>query len=92
MIRSFKDKELQKLFDGRRSKSPEKLHKRARYLLYLMDTAMILEDLSSIPGGDLEQLKGHREGQYSLRVSGNWRLCFTGDNGNVDDVEVVDYH
>jgi len=53
---------------------------------------VIIEDLSSIPGGNLEQLKGDREGQYSLRVSGNWRLCFVWDNGSVDDVEIVDYH
>jgi len=92
MIRSFKDKELEKLFEGRRSKLPERLHKIARYLLYVMDTAVILEDLSSIPGGNLEQLKGDREGQYSLRNSGNWRLCFVWDNGSVDDVEIVDYH
>jgi proteic killer suppression protein len=92
MLRTFKDKELEKLFDGRYSKSPEKLHKRARYLLYVMDAAVILEDLATIPGGNLEQLIGNREGLHSLRVSGNWRLCFIWNNGNIDDVELVDYH
>jgi proteic killer suppression protein len=92
MLRTFKDKELEKLFDGRYSKSQEKLHKRARYLLYVMDAAVILEDLATIPGGNLEQLIGNREGLHSLRVSGNWRLCFIWNNGNIDDVELVDYH
>ena len=92
MFRTFKDKELEKLFDARYSKSPDKLYKRARYLLYVMDAAVILEDLATIPGGNLEQLIGNREGLHSLRVSGNWRLCFVWNNGNIDDVELVDYH
>jgi len=76
MIGRFKDKELEKLFAGKYSKSPEKLHRRIRYLLYVMNSAAIPEDLATIPGGNLEQLKGDRIGQLSLRVSGNWRLCF----------------
>jgi toxin HigB-1 len=92
MIRSFKDKELEKLFEGKYSKSPQHLQKRAELMLLFMEAAVTVQDLRAIPGGFLEQLKGDREGQYSLRVSGNWRLCFSWDDGNIDAVELVDYH
>jgi toxin HigB-1 len=92
MIRSFKDRELEKLFQRKYSKCPEKLHKRLRNRLYLIDTAATKEDLSAIPGGFLEELGGNRQDQVSLRVSGNWRLCFVWDGSDVHDVELVDYH
>jgi len=92
VIRTFKDKELARLFEGRYSKSPQHLQKRAVLILLFMDAAVTLQDLRAMPGGFLEHLKGDREGQYSLRVSGNWRLCFTWDAGNIDAVELVDYH
>lgn len=92
MIKSFKDKELGKLFNGIRSNCPEKLHKRIRNKLDLMDSAHVLEDLAAIPGGNLEPLLGDRKGQHSLRVSGNWRLCFVWHEGHVYNVELVDYH
>ena len=92
MIRSFKDKELEKLFNGQHSKSPGYLQRRAEQLLNLVDAAVTLQDLRTIPGGNLEKLKGNREGQHSLQISGNWRLCFVWDDGNVDHVELIDYH
>jgi len=92
MIRSFKDKELERLFQRKYSKCPEKLHRRLRNRLYLMDTAVTKEDLAAIPGGFLEELKGERQGQFSLRVSGNWRLCFVWDGRDTHDVELLDYH
>ncbi len=92
MIRSFRDKELEKLFHRQYSKCPEKLHKRLRNRLYLMDTAVTKEDFAAIPGGFLEELAGGRQGQFSLRVSGNWRLCFLWDGNDVYDLELVDYH
>jgi len=92
MIRAFKDRELERLFQRKRSKCPEKLHKRLRNRLYLMDTAASKEDLAAIPGGSLEELGGDRKGQFSLRVSGNWRLCFVWDGRDAHDVELVDYH
>ena len=92
MIRTFKDKELEKLFQRKYSKCPEKLHKRLRNRLYLMDTAASKEDLAALPGGFLEELGGDRQGQFSLRVSGNWRLCLLWDGTNIYDVELIDYH
>jgi toxin HigB-1 len=91
MIRSFKDKELAKLFEGKYSKSPQHLQKRAELILLFMEAAVMLQDLRVIPGGFLEQPRGDREGQYSLRLSGNWRLYFTWDEGNIDDIELADY-
>lgn len=92
MIKTFADKELEKVFHLRRSKSPQHLQKRPRNRLELLAGAETLDDLAAIPGGHLEPLKGKREGQYSLRVSGNWRLCFVWTNGHVCDLELVDYH
>jgi proteic killer suppression protein len=92
MIKTFKDKDLQKLFQRKYSKCPEKLHKRLRNRLYLMDTAVTKDDFAAIPGGCLEELGGDRQGQLSLRVSGNWRICFVWDGADAHDVELVDYH
>ncbi len=57
-----------------------------------MDTAVLKKDLAVIPGGFLEELGGDREGQFSLRVSGNWRLCFLWDGTEIYDVELINYH
>jgi proteic killer suppression protein len=92
MIKTFADKELEKVFRLRRSKSPQHLQKRLRNRLELLDGAETLDDLAAIPGGYLEALKGKREGQHSLRVGGNWRLCFVWNNGHIYGVELVDYH
>ena len=92
MIKTFSDKELEKLFNRNRSKNPEKLQRRLRIMLGYMDDAVALDDLAAIPGGRLEPLKGKRKGQYSLRVSGNWRLCFVWVDGYIYDLELVDYH
>jgi toxin HigB-1 len=92
MIRSFKDKELEKLFNRKYSKCPQILQKRLRNRLYLMNSANTKDDLAAIPGGFLEELKGERRNQLSLRISGNWRLCFVWDGRNAYDVELVDYH
>lgn len=92
MIKSFKDKELQKLFHRKRAKCPQDLLKRLRNRLNLIDTAVTKADLAAIPGGFFEELGGDRQGQVSLRVSGNWRLCFVWDGGDVHNMELVDYH
>ncbi len=92
MIKSFADKELEKLFHRRRPKSPEHLQRRLRLLLGYMQDATLLEDLAAVPGGRLEALKLNRKGQHSLQVSGNWRLCFTWEDGDLYGVELVDYH
>ncbi len=64
MIKSFADKELEKVFHLRRSKSPQHLQKRLRNRLELLEGAETLEDLAAIPGGYLEALKGKRQGEH----------------------------
>lgn len=60
--------------------------------LGLVDAAVHLEDLRIPPGNRLETLRGDRAGQHSIRVNGQWRICFRWVDGNADDVEIVDYH
>lgn len=61
-------------------------------MLGYMEDAVVLDDLAAIPGARLELLKGKRKGQYSLQVSGNWRLCFVWRDECIYDLELVDYH
>ncbi len=58
----------------------------------MIDAAEILVDLQSPPGNRLERLRGDREGQYSIRINDQWRICFGWENGEAYDVEIVDYH
>ena len=58
----------------------------------MLDAAEKLEDLTVPPGNRLEKLSGDREGQYSIRINNQWRICFRWDQGNSYDVEVTDYH
>jgi proteic killer suppression protein len=94
VIRTFRDKELEKLFHREYSKTRQDLQRRAGTLMRVMNSAAAEQDLRAIPGGHYERLKGDRKGQSSLQVSGNWRLCFVWDedDGDVYDLELVDYH
>lgn len=58
----------------------------------MLDAATSLEDLRVPPANRLEKLKGHRAGQWSIRVNDQWRLCFRWRDGDAHDVELVDYH
>jgi len=58
----------------------------------MLDAATVLDDLRVPPGNRLERLKGDREGQYSIRVNRQWRVCFRWRSGDAYDVEIVDYH
>jgi len=58
----------------------------------MLDAAEKLEDLTVPPGNRLQKLSGDREGQYSIRINNQWRICFRWDQGNSYDVEVTDYH
>lgn len=93
MIRSFKGKLSQSVADGSVKKGfPVDLVRRARQLLVLLNAAADVKDLRSPPGNRLEKLSGDREGQYSIRVNQQWRICFSWSNGGADNVEIVDYH
>ncbi len=93
MIRGFRDKEAEQLF-GREpgSKFARPLQRAALRKLLLLDAAESLADLRVPPGNRLEKLVGDREGQHSIRVNDQWRVCFRWEDGNAYDVEIVDYH
>ena len=97
MIHAFKNLGTQDIFDGKDSKAarkicPSSLWKRAFRKLDQLDSVTSLVDLKIPPGNWLEALKGDREGQYSIRINDQWRICFLWQDGDVLDVEIVDYH
>jgi len=93
MIRSFRDKETQRLFQREvPRKLPEKVQKVALRKLVILDAAESLQDLSLPPGNRLEKLSGNRAGQYSIRINEQWRICFRWSKGEAEDVEITDYH
>ena len=64
----------------------------ARRKLDQLNQAVVLGDLRAPPSNRLEKLKGEREGQYSIRINEQWRVCFRWTESGAEDVEVVDYH
>jgi len=93
MIRSFRDREAELLFYRYRPRRlPASLHRAALRKLLMLDAAVKLADLRVLPGNRLERLVGDREGQWSIRVNNQWRICFTWDNGDAYDVEITEYH
>ena len=93
MIRSFRDRDAERLFERQRIKrfGPEVQRVTLRKLR-MLDAAVGLEDLRVPPGNRLERLHGDRAGQHSIRVNERWRICFRWRNGDAYDVEIVDYH
>jgi toxin HigB-1 len=71
---------------------PVNLQRSALRKLWLLDAAETLDDLRSPPGNRLESLKGDREGQYSIRINDQFRICFVWQENNAYEVEIVDYH
>ena len=93
MIKSFADKETQRLFGGRKSKAvPTELRERALSKLLVLNAATNVEDLRAPPGNRLEKLRGDREGQWSIRVNRHYRVCFSWIGADAHDVEITDYH
>jgi toxin HigB-1 len=93
MIRSFADAETALVWSGRRSRRlPFDIQATALRKLRLLNQAREVSDLRAPPGNRLEALKGERQGQYSIRVNDQWRICFQWREGGPADVEIVDYH
>ncbi len=92
MIRTFRSRQTKKLFDDRFVSRFQAFHRAARKKLEMLNAATSLEDLGLIPGNRLEALRGDREGQYSIRINEQWRLCFQWRDGDAYEVEIVDYH
>jgi proteic killer suppression protein len=93
MIKTFKCRETEKLFQGRFSaRLPQAIQRTAVIKLKILNAASVLETLSIPPSNKLEALHGDREGQYSIRINRQWRVCFVWQSSDVYDVEIVDYH
>ena len=93
MIESFACKETEKIWLGKYSrKLPTDIQARALRKLRQLDASLTLDDLRTPPSNRLEALSGDRQGQYSIRINQQWRLCFRWENGTAFDVKIVDYH
>lgn len=93
MIRTFKGKEAELIWNGEPSrKLPADIQDRAFRKLRQLDAARALEDLRNPPGNRLEALRGSRKGHLSIRINDRWRICFSWQEHDAYDVEFVDYH
>ena len=93
MIRSLRDRETEKVFNREPSRRWSRdLQRVARRKLLILDAAETLADLRVPPGNRLEKLSRDREGQYSIRINDQWRICFRWGEGDAHDVEITDYH
>ena len=93
VIRSFRNRDAERLFHRQpvRKLGPD-VQRTALRKLRLLDAAVKLEDLRIPPGNRLERLHGDRDGQYSIRINDQWRICFRWLGSDAHDVEIVDYH
>jgi len=92
VIRTFRCRDTEDLFEDRFVRRFQGIERVARRKLEMLNAAPTLAALSLIPGNRLEALKGDRSGQYSIRINDQWRLCFEWADGDSFNVEIVDYH
>jgi toxin HigB-1 len=92
MIRSFRDRDTERLTNDEAVRRFKGIERPARRKLELLASATRLDDLATLPGNRLEALKGNRKGQHSIRINKQWRICFRWVQPDAFDVEIVDYH
>jgi toxin HigB-1 len=93
LIKSFRDKETEKIFNRQFSgKLKQNIQRVARKKLVILDAAPELNDLQIPPGNRLEALNGNRKDQHRIRINDQWRICFKWSHGDAYDVEITDYH
>ena len=92
MIRSFRARDVETLFDDRDVPRFRRFERVARRKLLLLHRAVGLQDLRVPPGNRLEELRGDCRGQHSIRINDQWRICFVWRDGDAFDVEIADYH
>jgi toxin HigB-1 len=92
VIRSFADRDTERLYQRERVVRFRAFERIALRKLRMLNAATNIIDLRMPPGNRLEKLKGDREGQWSIRINDQWRICFNWENGDAFDVEIVDYH
>jgi toxin HigB-1 len=94
VIVSYRGKRTRDFADGKRVKAHSSIERSARLKLDRLEAAVTLADLAALPGNRFEALRGNREGQYSIRINDQWRICFEWPKGSPGpaNVEIVDYH
>ncbi len=92
MIRSFRNRNTRRFFEGHRVAAFQGFADQAVRRLTLLDNAETLQDLAALRSNRLEALRGDRTGQYSIRINAQWRICFRWEDDGPYDVEIVDYH
>jgi len=92
VIQGLKDRKTQKFFEGRRVRDFEGFANQATRRLTILDSALALRDLLNLRSNRFEALVGDREGQYSIRINQQWRICFRWEDDGPYEVEIVDYH
>ncbi len=93
MITSFGDKDTKKIWEGERVKGlSTEIQEMARRKLRMLNNSQDLADLQIPPSNRLEKLKGNYKEFYSIRINNQWRIIFKWNNGNVDQVKIIDYH
>jgi proteic killer suppression protein len=92
VIRSFRCKDTERLFQRESVRRFKAIESVARRKLDMLEAAHALQDLRVPPGNRLEALKGERKGQHSIRINDQWRVCFVWTDGGAEQVEIVDYH
>ena len=93
MLRSFADKETERVWQRKRvRKLDQGVQRAALRKLLILDAAETLDDLRVPPGNRLEKLKGDRAGSHSVRINQQWRVCFRWSDAGPEDVQIVDYH
>jgi proteic killer suppression protein len=92
MIRSFKDRDTRRFFEGKRVPAFHGFSNQAARRLTLLANAETLGDLAALPSNRLEALRGDRAGQHSIRINEQWRICFRWTDDGACDVEIEDYH
>lgn len=91
-IRSFRCSDTEAIYDGKSPRRFRNIENVAQRKLQMLDDATDLRDLKSPPGNRLEALSGDRAGQHSIRINGQWRVCFRWTAAGPENVEIVDYH
>lgn len=92
MIRSFRDKDTEALYEGRSVRRFQTFQKQAERRMQILDSATAIEDLMLLPSNRFEALSGDGKGQQSIRINRQWRICFERHEAGPHDVEIVDHH
>jgi proteic killer suppression protein len=91
-IKSFRCKDTEAMFGGRRVARFANIEKVAMRKLAILNRVVSVDELRIPPNNRLEALKGNRAGQFSIRINDQWRICFRFADGDASDIEIVDYH